>query len=305
MRELLRAGRVSDFRPAPKGAAAAAVWIFLALAGAGGSSAPAAAAEPAPAPLTQFPRMADGKPDMSGVWQALNTANWSLEPHAAAAGVVPSLGAEGAVPPGVGVVEGGTIPYLPAAAKQRDENFAHRATEDPELKCYRPGVPRATYMPQPFQILESDSDIMIVYQYAGVARTIYMNKHIDAPVDSWMGWSNGHWEGDTLVVEVTGQNGMTWLDRAGDFGSENMRVTERYTPLGPNHLLYEATIEDPTVFSRPWKIRMPLYRRIEANARLLEFKCPEFAEELLYSKLRKHPSNGGSHDDAEPKASQP
>jgi hypothetical protein len=246
-------------------------------------------------PLQQLPRMADGKPDLSGVWQVLNTANWSLAPHAAAPGVDPNLGAEGAVPPGVGVVVGGEIPYLPAAEKQREENYAHRATADPELKCYRPGVPRATYMPQPFQILQSDTDIMIVYQYAGAARTIYMQKHVDAPVDSWMGWSNGHWEGDTLVVDVTGQNGMTWLDRAGDFASENMRVTERYTPLGPNHILYEATIEDPTVFSRPWKIRMPLYRRIEPDARLLEFKCPEFAEKLMYGHLAKH--NADSEDD--------
>ncbi|HEU4619566.1 MAG TPA: hypothetical protein VFV10_16135 [Gammaproteobacteria bacterium] len=256
----------------------------------------ASAAAADSAPLERLPRMASGKPDLSGVWQALSSANWNIEAHAAYAGTVASLGAQGAVPPGLGVVEGGKIPYLPAAEAQRNENFKNRGTADPELKCYRPGVPRATYMPQPFQIVESDSDILVVYQYAGASRTIYMNDAREAPVDSWMGWSNGHWEGDTLVVEVTGQNGMTWLDRAGNFGSENMRVVERYTPLGPNHLEYEATIEDPTVYSRPWKIRMPLYRRIEPDARLLEFKCPEFAEELLYGELRKRSSAEGQEN---------
>jgi hypothetical protein len=288
MRELWRDAREAHGRASSRARctsfAAAAFFAAVAIA-------PVASA--AEGPLDSLPRMASGKPDLSGVWQAVNSANFDIEPHAAYAGTVASLGAQGAVPPGLGVVEGGKIPYLPAAAAQRDENFKHRGTEDPELKCYRPGVPRATYMPQPFQILESDSDILIAYQYAGAARTIYMQDHTDAPVDSWMGWSNGHWEGDTLVVEVTGQNGMTWLDRAGNFGSENMRVVERYTPLGPNHLQYEATIEDPAVFSRPWKISMPLYRRIEPNARLLEFKCPEFAEELLYGHLRKHSAEGG------------
>ncbi|HEY8521869.1 MAG TPA: hypothetical protein VIN61_17490 [Gammaproteobacteria bacterium] len=240
-----------------------------------------------PAPLEELPRMPSGVPDLTGVWQALGEAHWNIEPHAAMHGTVASLGAQNAVPPGLGVVEGGAIPYRPEAKAQRDANFANRGTLDPEIKCYRPGVPRATYMPYPFQIIQTEGDILIAYEYAGASRTIYMSNHVEAPVDSWMGWSNGRWEGDTLVVEVTGQNGQTWLDRAGNFGSANMRVVERYTPLGPNHLHYEALIEDPTVYTRPWKISLPLYRRIEPGARILEFKCPEFAEALLYDHLRK------------------
>ena len=243
-----------------------------------------------------FPRNAAGKPDFTGVWQALNEAHWNLEDHSAEAGPVLALGAAGATPPGYGYVEGGTIPYLPAARAQRDENYVHRLERDPEIKCYLPGVPRATYMPQPFQILQSDTDILIVYQYAGAIRHVFMDGRTEAPVDAWMGWSNGRFDGDTLVIEVTGQNGQTWLDRAGNFGSAEMRVTERYTPRGPDHIWYEATIEDPTVYSRPWKISMPLYRRLEPQAQILEFKCEEFVEELLYGHLRKRGVEESSDD---------
>jgi hypothetical protein len=240
-------------------------------------------------PLKGMPRSADGHPDFSGVWQTLNTAHWNIEPHVADYPVVLELGAQFAVPPGAGVVEGGKIPYLPAALKQRDENYAHRLSDDPEGKCYLGGVPRSTYMPYPFQIFQNVHDIVIVYQYATGLRHIYVDGHDEAPLDSWMGWSNGHWEGDTLVVEVTGLNGKTWLDRAGNFASENVKVTERYTPMGPNHLRYEATLEDPTVYSRPWTIRMPLYRIVDEDYRLLEFKCEPFAEEKIYGHLRKVP----------------
>ncbi|HEX7079625.1 MAG TPA: hypothetical protein VF329_01250 [Gammaproteobacteria bacterium] len=235
----------------------------------------------------EAPRTASGAPDFNGVWQALNEANWGLEGHAAYAGPVLELGAAYATPPSRGFVEGGTIPYQPWAAKQRDENFAHRLERDPEVKCYLPGVPRATYMPHPFQIIQSDSHIMIAYQYRGAVRTIYMKDHKPAPVPSWMGWSNGRFEGDSLVVETTGFNGMTWFDRAGNFHDENLRVVERFTHLSPNHLMYEATIEDPTVFTRPWTIRMPLYRRVEQNAQIMEFKCMVFVEDLLYGDLAK------------------
>jgi hypothetical protein len=227
-----------------------------------------------------------GKPDLSGIWQALNEANWNLEPHVATQGAVDSLGAIGAVAPGNGVVVGGRIPYLSAALAQRKQNFAQRRTEDPEAKCFMPGVPRANYMPYPFQILQTDTDIMIVYQFAGAVRTIAMGKPTQAPVDSWMGWSSGHWDGNTLVVEVTGQNA-NWLDRSGNFASENRRVTERYTLQDKDHILYEARIEDPSVFSAGWTIRMPLYRRVEPGARLMDFRCVEFAEEMMYGTLRK------------------
>jgi hypothetical protein len=238
-------------------------------------------------PLTAIPRAANGKPDLNGVWQALNSAHWNLEDHAASQGPATVLGAANSVAPGVGFVDGGAIPYLAAAKEQRDKNFANRLTADPEVKCFFPGVPRATYLPHPFHIVQTDGEILIAYQYAGATRTIFMKDHTEAPVDSWMGWSNGRWEGDTLVVDVTGQNGETWLDRAGNFASAGVHVVERYTPQGPNHLWYEATIEDPSVFSRPWKVSMPLYRHVEPNARLLEYKCVEFAEEVMYDHLRK------------------
>lgn len=237
--------------------------------------------------LTEIPRMADGRPDLSGFWQALNTAHWNLEPHVSAYPVLLELGAQFAVPPGQGVIEGGHIPYLPAALEERDRRFASRLTEDPEGKCYLGGIPRSTYMPYPFQILQNDADIVVYYQFATGIRRIFVGGQQEAPLDSWMGWSNARWEGDTLVVEVTGFNGQTWLDRAGNYASENATVVERYTPLGPNHLQYEATIEDPTVYSRPWTISMPLYRLVDDDFRLLEFKCEPYAEEKIYGHLRK------------------
>jgi hypothetical protein len=193
------------------------------------------------------------------------------------------------VPGGLGVVEGGELPYTPEARRQRDVNAANWMANDPEVKCYLPGVPRATYMPYPFQIVQSTGshDILIAYEFASASRIIHMNTNEEAPIDSWMGWSNGRWEGDTLVVDVTGFVGKTWFDRAGNHHSNALHVVERYTPIGPDLIRYEATIEDPKVFTRPWKMSMPLYRRAEANARLMEYKCVEFAEELLYGHLNK------------------
>jgi hypothetical protein len=237
--------------------------------------------------LSELPRTPDGRPDLSGVWQALNTAHWNLEPHVAGHPVLDALGAQMAVPPGAGVVEGGEIPYLPEARTERDRRFASRLEEDPEAKCYLGGVPRSTYMPYPFQIFQNERDVVIAYQYATGFRRIFVDGEEEAPLDSWMGWSNGRWEGETFVVEVTGLNGLTWLDRAGNYASANARVVERYMPLGPNHIQYEATIEDPTVFSESWTIRMPLYRIVDEAYRMMEFKCEAFAEEKLYGHLRR------------------
>lgn len=236
------------------------------------------------------PRAADGKPDLNGVWQALNEANWDIQGHAAAPGPVVALGAAGAVPPGLGVVEGGELPYQPSALAKKRENYETRLARDPEIKCYLPGVPRATYMPYPFHIIQSQQHIMMVYTYAGAVRTIYMDNHTEAPADSWMGWSNGRWEGETLVVETTGFNDQTWFDRAGNFHSDALKVVERYTAMSPDHINYEVIIEDPKVFTRPWKMSMALYRRKESNAEILEFRCVEFVEELIYGHLRKQPS---------------
>lgn len=251
------------------------------------------------------PRGPDGRhPDLNGIWQAMNEANWDVERHMARAGVqlregpmgpvpavpVLNMGAVASVPPGIGVIKGGgRIPYTEAALKLRHENAADWANRDPEVKCYLPGIPRASYMPQPFQIFQNKQDIFIAYQYAGANRDILMKDPGPAPVDSWMGQSYGQWEGDTLVIEVTGQMADTWFDRSGNHHSEQMKVTERITPMSANHLWYEATIEDPATFTAPWTIEMPLYRRLEPGIELMDFKCVEFVEELMYGEFRRKP----------------
>ncbi len=240
------------------------------------------------APAYRAPRTADGKPDLNGIWQALNTANWNLQDHSAAQGPF-EFGAMFSIPPGQSVVDGKEIPYRPEMLAKKKENAANWTKLDPELKCYMPGVPRATYMPHPFQIVQTPSQILVAYAFASATRTIYMTDHQSPPADSWMGWSNGRWEGDTLVVDVTGLMPDTWFDRAGNFHSDKLHVVERYTRTAADHLTYEATIDDPDVFTRPWKITMPLYRRVEKDAQLLDYKCVEFAEELLYGGLRREP----------------
>ncbi|MBN1238599.1 MAG: hypothetical protein JXB36_08850 [Gammaproteobacteria bacterium] len=259
----------------------AALAATLALAGLG------AASTSAVAQVDQSERI-DGKPNLNGLWQAVNTAHWNLEAHSAEP--LPDfweLGAIVAIPAGQSVVVGETIPYLPDALQRRNDNRESWPASDPEAKCYLPGIPRATYMPYPFQIIQGQKDILFAYEYASANRIVRMSEHEEPPVDSWMGWSNGHWDGDTLVIEVTGHNGQTWFDRAGNHHGNMLKVTERYTKMSDHILDYEATIEDPETFSRPWQIRMPLYRRVEPNAQLLEFKCVEFSEELLYGELTK------------------
>ena len=227
-----------------------------------------------------------GHPNLNGIYQAIGSQFWNLEDHPAQATKFWQLGAIGAIPAGTSVVEGGSIPYKPAALKQRDENRAGWPKSDPEAKCYMPGIPRANYMPYPFQIVQGQNDILFVYEFATASRIVHMSNHQESPLDSWMGWANGRWEGDSLVIENTGFNDQTWFDRAGNFHSNALKVTERFTPTGEN-LQYQATIDDPDTFARPWTIRMPLYRRLEKNAVLLEFKCVEFSEELLYGDLKK------------------
>ena len=224
---------------------------------------------PAPAAGQPLPRTPDGKPDLSGIWQAVNSAAWNILPHAA----------DPDVPAGLGVVEGNEIPYTaPAAARQRD-NYANRAKLDPETKCWLPGVPRATYMGFPFQIVQTPNQMSILYEYAHATRHIFMSSpHPKGPIEWWMGDSRGTWQGDTLVVDVVHFNDQTWFDRAGNHHSEMLHVVERYTPLGPNHINYEVTIEDPKVFTRPWKMSMPLYRRLDSNMQLLDYECSSFDE---------------------------
>lgn len=224
----------------------------------------------------QTPGLAQSKPDFSGIWQALNTAAWDLQDHTGALGL----------PPGQGVVEGGEIPYQPWAAARQQENFAKRRTADPaEANCFLPGVPRATYMPYPFEIVQTPKLIAITYEFAHALRQIPMDgtKHSDL-TDTWMGDSRGHWEGGTLVVDVTNFNDQTWFDQAGNFHSDALHVTERYTPIDRDHIAYEAAIEDPKVFTRPWKISMPLYRRVEKNGKLLEYECVYYLQEERFKK---------------------
>jgi len=262
-----------------------------------------AVSDDSPVAQPDIRRTPSGHPDFNGIWQAMGNAHWDIEPHLARAalatipgpaGPVPAtevlaFGAVGAVPAGQGIVLGGEIPYRPEALAKRDENRLNWLDRDPEIRCYLPGVPRATYMQFPFQIFQSDRKFMITYEYASAVRDIYLEDPGPPQVDSWMGQSVGHWEGDTFVVEVTGLHDGTWFDRAGNHHSAAMKVTERYTPQGPDHIIYEATIEDPETFSRPWTIRLPLYRNIDPDARLGQFKCVEFVEELIYGELRKNP----------------
>ena len=252
-------------------------------------------------------RTADGKPNFSGVWQAINEAHWDLQAHEArpamvtqpgvypyefarvpAAPVLP-LGAAAGVPGSIGVVEGDEIPYKPEAAALKKENGEHWIDRDPELKCYLPGIPRAMYMPYPFQIIQSTNKIQMAFTFANAARTIHLDAVEGPPDDTYMGHSVGRWEGDTLVVDVNSFNGKNWFDRAGNFHSASLKLVERFTPITPDAIRYEVTIDDPDTFTRQWKIAMPLYRRLEANAQLLEYPCIEFAEEFLYGHVRRKP----------------
>ena len=242
------------------------------------------------AQATGVPRTKEGKPDFSGVWQTMTAANWDIQTHAARSGPIVALGAAFSVQGGMGIVEGNDIPYRPEALAKKKENGDNWLTRDPEVKCFMPGVPRATYMPYPFQIVQGSSTILIGYEFASASRTIRMNTKEKSPTETWMGWSNGRWEGDTLAVDVTDLNDQTWFDRAGNHHSAALKVVERYTMTGPNMINYEATMDDPKTFTRPWKISLPVYRRMDKNAQLMEYKCVPFAEELMYGHLRKRPT---------------
>jgi len=237
---------------------------------------------------TPRPATIGGHPNLNGVWQALNTAYWNLEAHnAEALDEFWPMGAIAAIPAGKSVIKGGTIPYLPAALEQRNKNRAAWPEADPEAKCYMLGVPRVTYHDMPFQIFQGsgDADLLMVYPFEATNRVIYMKDKSELPVESWMGKSSGEWQGNTLVITTTGQNDKTWLDRAGNFHSNQLKVTERFTLIDSTHIRYEATLDDPKTFSRPWTIEMPLYRLIDENVELLEHKCVTFADKLLYSDL--------------------
>jgi hypothetical protein len=237
----------------------------------------------------EIPRTPSGKPDLSGIWQAMTSAHYDVEPHAASEGPHPGLmGALSATPAGLGIVEGGRIPYNEQSLRVRDANKASALENDPLTKCYMPGVPRANYMPFPFQIVQSEGVILMAYEVAESNRIVYVDQpELESQVDAWMGHSNAHWEGDTLVVRVSGQMPDTWFDRSGNHHSYEMVVEERWNLIGADHVQYEATITDPNTFTAPWTISFPLYRHVADNMQLLEFKCAEFSEEFLYGEWRK------------------
>jgi hypothetical protein len=250
------------------------------------SSASAQQPARAGAPPAARPATIGGHPNFNGIWQALNTAYWNVEAHSAEnINNFWELGAIAAIPAGKSVVREGTIPYLPAALEQRNKNRAAWPAEDPEAKCYMLGIPRATYHNMPFQIFQGNGDMLMVYPFEAANRVIYMNDKTEAPVDSWMGKSSGEWQGNTLVILTQNQNEKSWLDRAGNFHSNQLKVTERFTLIDPDHIRYEATLDDPKTYSKPWTIEMPLYRIIDQNAQLLEHKCVPFADKLLYHDL--------------------
>lgn len=216
------------------------------------------------------PRTSFDHPDLTGIWQTVNTAVWDVEAHPASLGV----------PAGQSVVLGGEIPYRDSSVAQRDENYANRVTADPEAQCRMVGVPRITYMPYPFQIVQTPTQVSILYEYVHTTRSIFLDSEHpeDIAIRYWMGDSRGHWEGDTLVVDIVHFTDETWFDRSGNFHSEALHVVERYTSTGPDHMLYEVTIEDPELFTEPWQMSMPLYRRQEADSRLLEYECYDYLE---------------------------
>jgi len=245
-------------------AAGAAVLASGLALGAAGQQAGTATARPA------IPRTPDGKPDLSGIWAVMNTANTNILAHAASA--------DG--PGGLGVVVGNELPYLPSALAKKQENYRTRVTADTDMRCLLPGVPRVMYEPYPFEIFQTAGVLTMAFEYVHATRNIYMNSpHPKGPIEWWMGDSRGNWQGDTLVVDAIHFNGDTWFDRAGNHHSPDMHVVERYTLLDRDHLQYEATIEDPKVFSRPWTMRMVLYRHVEPQFQLLEYDCIAFPDE--------------------------
>jgi len=285
------------------------VVALAAALGACTTTAAAPAVETAAAPAVwKAKRGPDGvHPDLNGVWKVMNTANYNIEAHPAQSALqlrpgpyvpvpdaqVVAMGAIGAVPAGVGIVDGdGKIPYKPEALAQRDEYRAKAIEQDPEVKCYLPGVPRANYMDKPFQIFHSDKAVFIAYEYAGAVRNIFLTEQPPAPAQSWMGQSYGYWDGDTFVVEVTDQLPTTWFDRSGNFKGPSTKIVERWTPTSDHTMRYEAEITDPEIYTKPWKISFNLYKAVGEDAQLQQFKCVEFVEELMYGHLRKNPLPG-------------
>lgn len=220
----------------------------------------------ASAATPKIPRLPSGKPDFSGIWETTSSAEYDLEPHSGRADA----------PPSAGVVDGKSIPYLSSALERKKKNFAARDTADPRLKCWTLGTPRGIYYREPFQIFQRDRDLTLVFQFGHSVRTIHTNGTLHPEItdnEFYLGDSRGHWEGDTLVVDVTDFNDETWLDRAGNFHSPKLHVVERWTYLDGYTIEYQATLDDPAVFSRPWTLSVQLHRHREKDFQLIENYC--------------------------------
>jgi hypothetical protein len=232
-----------------------------------------AAPATAQAPPSSIPRTADGKPDFSGIWQALTTASWDIQDHAAQKGA----------PGGPGIVVGNEIPYQPAALARKKQNYDRRATEDPVVKCYLPGIPRLLYMPHPFQIVQTPNELMMLFEFVHAVRFVFLSgQHPSGPIEWWLGDSRARWDGDSLVVDAVHFNDQTWFDNAGNFHSEALHLVERFTYLDADHVQYDVRVEDPKVFTRPWDMRVILYRRKEPNVQLYDYECYAFDYEKYY-----------------------
>lgn len=230
-----------------------------------------------PAPAFRAARTPDGQPNIMGIWQSMSTAHYDVEPHGASMGV----------PAGVGVIvdpADGKIPYRPEALAKRNENFRNRAKLDPHSKCYKPGTPHMVYLPFPFQIVQTPSQVTILSEYMHNTRHIYLTRKSHWPPDSvdlWNGDSVGHFEGDVFVTDVANFNGQAWLDRAGNFHSDELKVTERFRLIDADTLQYEATLNDPRTYTRPWTMRLLLYRHKEPRFRILEYECHAYRDDAL------------------------
>jgi hypothetical protein len=181
-------------------------------------------------------------------------------------------------------VEGNAIPYQPGALEQRAKNFAARATADPRHKCFTLGTPRGLYSNEPFQIFQRPRDLTVLFEFGHPVRTIHTNgtEHPDGHIDFWLGDSRGHWEGDTLVVDVTDFNGETWLDRVGNFNSDELHLVERWSYVDRNTIRYRATFTDPKVYTKPWTLEVLLYRRLEPNVQIIENYCATLDYDKYY-----------------------
>jgi hypothetical protein len=224
------------------------------------------------------PRGPDGKPDLTGVWQGGSTLRGSWDDANAGFGVGGS-GKNPDAPPVVGSNERPAgregAPYQDWAAKKVVESFNKRAIDDPTALCLPPGVPRSVMLGLfPQKIVQTPKEIVVLYEYMHTFRMIPLNaKHPDDVLASYMGDSVGHWEGDTLVVDVIGFNDKTWLAGTGTFHSEALHITERYTRVDRDRINYEVTMDDPKVFTKPWTLTSSLMLR--EGTRVQEYVCVE------------------------------